>query len=405
MNQNKGNVVIVLAKKPAFGKVKSRIANDTSDTFAYKFSLACLEDLLNNLNNSNFFDLVVGTDTREDLEWFERTFNLSGVVIEVNPEANLSERMKFIFNTLASVYEYEKIILIPMDMPFIQVEEIISAFSRLDRMSYVLGPETNGGIYLIGMKSNAFKRKLFDNVTWSTPHSFDHIIRNFGLKDTYKLKFKDDFNAFQDILTNRDQIKLYCPKLFDLLQREGYSVEGDRRYVDFDTIDLCLPTVSAIIERNNNGKAEILLQTRNKPNLDPIYSGCYEIPSGLIKRYESAYQAVIREVKEETGLDVEPDPRLAEKVSYDGNKNDSVLGYSPFYVSQQTKGGRAYLNLGFICQLKELNMNLIENKYETKDLHWITLEKLEIMLKKEPNKFFLLNQPILQKYLNYKKDG
>lgn len=404
MNQVKKNVVIVLAKKPALGKVKTRIAKDTSNSFAYKLSIACLEDLLNNLDNSNYFDFVMGTDTYEDLEWYERTYNISGFTINIDPESNLSEKMKFVFNHLSSVYEYEKIILIPMDMPFIQAEEIISAFSRLDKASYILGPETNGGVYLIGMNSKSFKRKLFDNIAWSTPHSFDNLIRNFSFKNTFKLKLKDDINAFQDILINRDQIKLYCPKLFDLLQREGYYIEHAGRYVDYDSIDICLPTISAIIERNNKGKTEILLQTRNKPTIDPIYSNLFEIPSGLIKRYEDAFSAVIREVKEETGLDVVFTTELSRQFSFEGDKNDSVLGYSPFYVSQQIKGGRAYLNLGFVCSLRETNSSPIENKYETKNPHWVTLEKLEEMLKNEPNKFFLLNIPILQKYIDFKKN-
>lgn len=405
MNQIKKNVVIVLAKKPDFGKVKTRIAKDTSNSFAYKFSIACLDDLLNNLDNSNYFDFIVGTDSSEDLEWFERTYNISGFTINLGPESNLSEKMKFVFSHLSSVYDYEKIILIPMDMPFIQSEEIISAFTRLDKAPFVLGPETNGGVYLIGMNSKSFKKKLFDNIAWSTPHSFDTLIQNFGLKNTFKLKLKDDINAFQDILINRDQIKLYCLKVFDLLLREGYYTNNADRYVDYDSIDICLPTISAVIERKNNGKTEILLQTRNKPTLDPIYSNCLEIPSGLIKRYEDAFSAVIREVKEETCLDVVFDSESSKHFSFEGDKNDSVLGYSPFCISQQMKGGRAYLNLGFVCSLKETNSLPIENKYETKDPHWVSLEKLEEMLKNEPNNFFLLNIPILQKYIELKKNG
>src|SRR4030066_1648033 len=97
MNQTQKNVVIILAKKPDIGKVKTRIAKDTSNSFAYKVSINSLEDLLNNLSNSNYFDLIVGTDTAVDLEWYERTYNIGGITIDVPSEANLSERMKYIF--------------------------------------------------------------------------------------------------------------------------------------------------------------------------------------------------------------------------------------------------------------------------------------------------------------------
>lgn len=404
MNQNHKNVVIVLAKKPSLGKVKTRIAQDSSNLFAYTFSVASLEDLLNNLNNSNYYDFIVGTDTREDLEWFEQTYNICGIGIKLDPQTNLSERMKYIFHTLFTVYEYQKVILIPMDTPFIQMDEIISAFSRLDKIPYVLGPETNGGVYLIGINSKYFKKKLFNGIAWSSPHSFDNLINNLGLKNTYTLKYKDDINAFQDILINRDRIKLYCPKIFNLLQREGYYLKSSDRYIDFDTINICLPTVSAVIERDNNGQTEILLQTRNKPTIDPIYTGRFEIPSGFIHRYEDAYRAMEREVKEETGLDIAFDSHALEQSIFEADKNDSVLGYSPFYISQQTKGGRAYINLSFICSIKEVDSPLKENKYETKDPHWVTVNKLEQMLKDNPSQFFPLNIPILQKYIEYKKN-
>ena len=60
--------------------------------------------------------------------------------------------------------------------------------------------------------------------------------------------------------------------------------------------------VSAIIEREHNGEKEILVQTRWKPERDPLYSGTLEIPAGGMHVYENVYDAVKREVLEETGL-------------------------------------------------------------------------------------------------------
>jgi 8-oxo-dGTP pyrophosphatase MutT (NUDIX family) len=56
----------------------------------------------------------------------------------------------------------------------------------------------------------------------------------------------------------------------------------------------------AIIERSPNGTIEIVVQTRNKPD-EPQK---IELPGGRIEPFESLIQALIREVKEETGLDV-----------------------------------------------------------------------------------------------------
>jgi glycosyltransferase A (GT-A) superfamily protein (DUF2064 family)/8-oxo-dGTP pyrophosphatase MutT (NUDIX family) len=402
MNKIHENAVVILAKKPKFGKIKTRISKDTSDSFALKLAMASLEDLLSNLANSGFYDLIVATDCLEDLEWFEENYHIGGITTNVAKDANLSESMKGVFGKLLNEYDYNKAVLIPMDLPFIQTEELINAFSRMEVAPYVVGPETNGGIYLIGIKNGAFEERVFDEVPWSTPHSSEGLIKNFGWKNTYSLKLKDDINTFQDILINKDNIKLYCPRLFEVLSKEGYYFDASNHFVDFDSLNICIPTVSAIVERVKQGKAEILVQTRNKPSTDPVYTNKLEVISGLIERYEEIEAAVIREVKEETGLDVTIIGSGKHR-EVTGDKNDTVVDTNPFCVSQQTAGGRSYLNLGFICRLKDDGETPNENKFESKNPHWIDLAELEKLLTEKESNFMLLNVPLLKKYLLEKK--
>ena len=152
--------------------------------------------------------------------------------------------------------------------------------------------------------------------------------------------------------------------------------------------------------KNKNGQFLLVRQAR------PEHAkGKWSVPGGKIMKNEDFKRAVVREVKEETGLDITFDSHTLEPFIFEGDKNDSVLGYSPFYISQQIKGGRAYINLGFICDTKEVDSPLKENKYETKDPHWVTVDKLEQMLKTDSSQFFPLNVPVLQKYIEYKKNG
>ena len=53
--------------------------------------------------------------------------------------------------------------------------------------------------------------------------------------------------------------------------------------------------VSVIVEREHNGEVEGLVQTRWKPERDPVYSGTLEIPAGGIGSYENVYKAARRE--------------------------------------------------------------------------------------------------------------
>ena len=61
------------------------------------------------------------------------------------------------------------------------------------------------------------------------------------------------------------------------------------------------PCVGAIIEKNIDGIPHILLQTRQKPGGDET-NGKLEIPAGKIREYEGIFDALRREVREETGL-------------------------------------------------------------------------------------------------------
>lgn len=62
-------------------------------------------------------------------------------------------------------------------------------------------------------------------------------------------------------------------------------------------------TVGAIIYRKNRLSPEILLTKRN---INP-FKDYWCLPGGHIEEFEPAEKSVIREVKEETGLDFSPD--------------------------------------------------------------------------------------------------
>lgn len=61
------------------------------------------------------------------------------------------------------------------------------------------------------------------------------------------------------------------------------------------------PAVGAIIEKDINGIRHILIQKRQKNSSE---DGLLEIPAGKIREFENIFQALKREVKEETGLTI-----------------------------------------------------------------------------------------------------
>ena len=61
------------------------------------------------------------------------------------------------------------------------------------------------------------------------------------------------------------------------------------------------PAVGAIIEKDINGFRHILIQKRRK-NISE--DGLIEIPAGKIREFENIFDALRREIKEETGLTI-----------------------------------------------------------------------------------------------------
>jgi len=166
-----------------------------------------------------------------------------------------------------------------------------------------------------------------------------------------------------------------------------------------DKLNMSIPIVTAIIERKRGKEKEILVQTRWKLDKDPKYSGTLEIPGGWIDKFENVYDALRREVFEETGLKViKIKPDIKTKIH--SPRDDGAFAFLPFCCNQQLKGGKPWIGPVFVCEVKDEEPK--PHKNEVKDIKWIKVSELKRMIKETPEKFFTLQLPTLDFYLNYK---
>jgi 8-oxo-dGTP pyrophosphatase MutT (NUDIX family) len=164
-----------------------------------------------------------------------------------------------------------------------------------------------------------------------------------------------------------------------------------------DGIRFPVPIVSAIIERERDGEIEILVQTRWKPGKDPQYSGTLEIPAGAIELHESVYDALRREVYEETGLRVisfRPDVQTRTHMQ----SRDDAFGFLPFCCQQQTRG-KARVGFVFVCTVEEREPR--PGIGEVRETRWMTKRELRRLLKERPEEIFIFQLGALDYYLNY----
>jgi ubiquinone/menaquinone biosynthesis C-methylase UbiE/8-oxo-dGTP pyrophosphatase MutT (NUDIX family) len=158
-----------------------------------------------------------------------------------------------------------------------------------------------------------------------------------------------------------------------------------------------VPYCGAIIERDNNGEIELLLQTRWKPHADPVYSGTFEFPAGVLdKPFENVYDTVAREIREECGLRLKSIKQDDRTQILSTGKEDEIMGFRPFCCTQQLKNGKPWIGFIFVCEVESGEPSAQIS--EAKDAKWMKRSEVKELFQQSPEKFFGLELPAWEYY-------
>ena len=192
-----GMSLIIFARFPSPGKVKTRLAKDLGDEPAAEFYKLCAEHVFSESTKlservQRYLFYSDADDSEEMKHWVGTQFNFLAQV-----GRDIGGRLEHAFGT---VFEHgaEKAIALATDVPGLNAAIIEEAFQALRFSDVVLGPCLDGGYYLIGMKR--LHRELFTDIPWSTNQVLNktlQAVRNLGL--TVRL-----LPALQDIDTEDD---------------------------------------------------------------------------------------------------------------------------------------------------------------------------------------------------------
>jgi rSAM/selenodomain-associated transferase 1 len=154
-----------MAKGPQVGKVKTRLADDIGKQAAlglYQQLLDRSAELVATLDASEYVRVLMYTpaDARPAFEKHYSGFDF----LSEQSGADLGQRMQYAFERLLAMPEADRAILIGSDIPDLSGRIIELASRLLDRNDLVLGPTTDGGYYLIGMRQVC--GPLFVGPTW-----------------------------------------------------------------------------------------------------------------------------------------------------------------------------------------------------------------------------------------------
>jgi SAM-dependent methyltransferase len=158
-----------------------------------------------------------------------------------------------------------------------------------------------------------------------------------------------------------------------------------------------IPYVGAIIERENSGEIEVLIQTRWKPHSDALYTGTFEFPAGTLdKPFENIYETLAREIDEECGLKLKSIKGDVKTQIFHSNKDDAVFGFRPFCCTQQLKNGKPWIGFVFICEVE--NGTPKAQLDECQDIKWVRVKEIKKIFDETPEKLFALEIPAWEYY-------
>jgi len=155
-----------------------------------------------------------------------------------------------------------------------------------------------------------------------------------------------------------------------------------------------IPAAGGIIVSEIDNEEHILMQTRVKPNAQ-YEDGLLEIPAGKIQAFENIFDALKREIKEETGLDVIEILGENQSAIYEGNSY-KVINFLPFSCAQNLTGCYPIMVFIFICRVQG---ELLEFSDESKNLKWTPVSEIRRLLSDSAEIFYPMHINTLKKYI------
>lgn len=152
MTQYENCHLVILSKYPESGNVKSRLAKSIGEEAAAKIMEALLVDLYSVHVNQNYgLSICAPSSDKRFLNNFMKL--LPGALIEYVECTDLRgthSQLYSIFKNKLKVHR--KVVAIASDTPGVDEELVTSAFTKLENVDVVIGPDSGTGYYLVGLK-------------------------------------------------------------------------------------------------------------------------------------------------------------------------------------------------------------------------------------------------------------
>lgn len=154
--------LVIFAKNPQKGKVKTRLANDIGKTEALNWYVRLLKRTEGTVQGLTAEKTVFWSNA---IPMHPPAFYRDEFDSAVQTGEGLGERMS---NALKGHFRkgYNSMLIIGTDCWDLRPKHIEAAYNALKTNDVVIGPAKDGGYYLLGI--NSFNESLFEDIAWST---------------------------------------------------------------------------------------------------------------------------------------------------------------------------------------------------------------------------------------------
>jgi len=199
--------LLIFTRNPELGKVKTRLAKSVGDESAlkiYKFLLKHTVEITEKLNVDKY--VFYSENIHRDDIWNPDIFRK-----KLQTGNDLGERMKNAFSEIFGM-GYEKAIIIGSDMFDLSKNDLETAYDVLETTPFVIGPATDGGYYLLGMKE--LNPEIFQNKDWGTSNVLETTLKDLPNEKYVLLEERNDVDYFEDI-KEIDAFQQFLPPYLD----------------------------------------------------------------------------------------------------------------------------------------------------------------------------------------------
>lgn len=193
MNFTVENHLVIFAKEPRLGRVKTRLARDIGKVEAWRFYRTMVQNVAQRLYGKGPWKtwLAVSPDKSQKQRRIYRTPRVS---LLAQGRGDLGDRMLGPAQSLPP----GRFVIVGTDVAGIRPDHIRAAFKVLGQTDCVFGPAEDGGFWLVGLKrhpilANPYSKK----VRWSDPNTLNDCLNGLKIRNR-KVGFVDMLSDIDD---------------------------------------------------------------------------------------------------------------------------------------------------------------------------------------------------------------